>query len=88
MQKLLTDLLDIVGIQPNTSKRLTGELFIKNIINTKLGLILSTLIILPRGVINTRSSINNIIASPIFIALLENSPCLNTGSFKFLQDIE
>ena len=32
VQKLLTDLLDIVGIQPNTSKRLTGELFIKNIL--------------------------------------------------------
>ena len=32
VQKLLADLLDIVGIQPNTSKRLTGELFIKNIL--------------------------------------------------------
>lgn len=32
VQKLLTDLLDIVGVQPNTSKRLTGELFIKNIL--------------------------------------------------------
>ena len=32
VQKLLTDLLDIVGVQPNTSRRLTGELFIKNIL--------------------------------------------------------
>lgn len=32
VQKLLTDLLNIIDIQPNTSRRLTGELFIKNIL--------------------------------------------------------